>query len=117
MLGCGLSLLLGLVNRGLGRDGGIPQGCPLSMMFIVALYLPWCKYLAAQESVEPQLYADNLKSVSRDPCVLLRAAGFTTGNVRLVGQERAPSKRVLMSTSRVTRRDMRDWVLTDGGDK
>ena len=24
------------------RDGGIPQGCPLSMMFIVALYLPWC---------------------------------------------------------------------------
>ena len=29
------------------RDGGIPQGCSLSMMFIVALYLPWCKYLAA----------------------------------------------------------------------
>ena len=23
------------------RDGGIPQGCPLSMMFIVALYLPF----------------------------------------------------------------------------
>ena len=22
------------------RDGGIPQGCPLSMVFIVALYLP-----------------------------------------------------------------------------
>ena len=29
------------------RDGGIPQGCPLSVMFIVALYLPWCRYLAA----------------------------------------------------------------------
>ena len=29
------------------RIGGIPQGCPLSMMFIVALYLPWCRYLAA----------------------------------------------------------------------
>ena len=27
------------------RDAGIPQGCPLSMMFIVALYLPWCRYL------------------------------------------------------------------------
>ena len=24
------------------RDGGIPQGCPLSMIFIVALYVPWC---------------------------------------------------------------------------
>ena len=36
------------LSAGLGepwiRDGGIPQGCPLSMMFIVALYLPWCRY-------------------------------------------------------------------------
>ena len=35
------------------RDGGIPHGCPLSMMFIVALYLPWCWYLAAQEGLNP----------------------------------------------------------------
>ena len=27
------------------RDGEIPQGCPLSMVFIVALYLPWCRHL------------------------------------------------------------------------
>ena len=27
------------------RDGGIPQGCPLSMVFIVALYAPWCRLL------------------------------------------------------------------------
>ena len=40
------------------RDGGIPQGCPLSMMFIVALYLPWCRYLGAQCGVPPQIYAD-----------------------------------------------------------
>ena len=26
----------------------VPHGCPLSIMFIVALYLPWCRYLAAQ---------------------------------------------------------------------
>ena len=99
------------------RDGGIPEGCPLSMMFTVALYLPWCGYLAAQEGVEPQLYADNLKCVSRDPDFLLRAAGFTTGYVRLVGQERAPSKCVLMSTSRIVRSDMRGWIVTDEGDK
>ena len=49
------------------RDGGIPQGCPLGMMFIVALYLPWCRYLSAQVGVEPQLYADNLKCASKDP--------------------------------------------------
>ena len=37
------------------------------MMFIVALYLPWCRYLAAHGRVQPQLYADNLKCVSKDP--------------------------------------------------
>ena len=68
------------------RDGGIPQGCPWSMMFIVALYLPWCRYLSAQVGVRPQLYADNLKCVSQDPGLLLHAARFTTGYVRLVGQ-------------------------------
>ena len=99
------------------RDGGIPQRCPLSMMFIVALYLPWCRYLAPQEWVEPQLYADSLKCVSRDPGVLLRAARSTTGYVRLVGQEPAPSKCVLMSTSKTVRNDFRGWIVTDEGDK
>ena len=84
------------------------------MMFIVALHLPCCRYLAAHEGVQ---YADNLKCVSRDPNLLLRAARFTTGYVRLVGQELAPSKFVLLSTSRVVRKDLRDWVLSQEGDK
>ena len=46
--------------------------------------------------VQPQLYADNLKCVSRDPDLLLNAARFTTGYVRLVGQEPAPSKCVFL---------------------
>ena len=103
------------LGTGLGepwtRDGGIPQGCALSMVFIVALYLPWCRYLAAQVGVQPQLYADNLKCVSRDPDLLLNAAWFTTGYVWLVGQEPAPSKCVLLSTSWVVRKDMKDRVL------
>ena len=107
------------------RDGGIPQGCPLSMMFIVALYLPWCHYLAAhgegrgrgEGGGQPQLYADNLKCVSRDPDLLLHAARFTTGYVRLVGQEPPTSKCVLLSTSREVRKDMKKWVLSLEGDK
>ena len=67
-------------------------------MFIVALYLPWCRYLDAQYGVSPQLYADNLKCVSRDSDLLLRAARFTTGYVRLVGQEPAPSKCVFLGS-------------------
>ena len=43
---------------GLGElwwDGGIPQGCPLSMVYIVALYVPWCRHLESLPDVEPQL--------------------------------------------------------------
>ena len=87
------------------------------MMFIVALYLPWCRYLAAQVGVQPQLCADNLKCLSRNPDLLLSAARFTTQYVRLVGQEPAPSKCVLLSTSREVRKDMKDWVLSQDGDR
>ena len=55
-------------------------------MFIVALYLAWCRYLSAQVGVRPQLYADNLKCLSGSPDLLLHAARFTTGYVRLVGR-------------------------------
>ena len=51
-----------------------------------------------------------LECVSPIPEVLLDAARFTTGYVRMVGQELAPKKFVLMSmmsTSRATRADMR----------
>ena len=99
------------------RVGRIPQGCPLSMMFTVALYLPWCRYLAAHEGVQPQFFADNLKCVSRDLDLLLSAARFTTRYVRLVGQEPAPGKCVLLSTSGEVRKDMKDWVLSQDGDR
>ena len=89
----------------------------MSKMFIVALYLPWCRYLSAQVGVAPQLYADNLKCVSRDPDLLLSAARLTTGYVRLVSQEPAPCKCVLLSTSRDVRKDMGAWVLSQEGDR
>ena len=56
-----------------------------------------------------------ISSVTRDPEVLLGAARFTTGFVRLVGQEPAPSECVLMNTSRAVRSDMRGWVVSDEG--
>ena len=49
--------------------------------------------------------------------MLLRAARFTSGYVRLVGQEPAPGKCVLLSTSREVRKEMKDWVLSHDGDK
>ena len=49
------------------RDGGIPQCCPLSMVFIVALYVPWCRRLESLPDIKPQLYADNLKCSAARP--------------------------------------------------
>ena len=43
-------------------------GC-VSSLLLGLVYLPWRRHLAAQEGVEPQLHADNLKCVSRDPGV------------------------------------------------
>ena len=90
MSGCGLSLLLVLVRHGLEMRVFL-RGALLGMMFIVALYLPWCRSLAAQVGVQPHLYSDNLKCLSGDPGLLWRADRFTTGYVRLVVQEPAPS--------------------------
>ena len=95
------------------RDGGIPQGCPLSMVFIVALYVPWCRQLESLPDVKPQLYADNLKC---SPRALFESAYFTARYVRSVGQDVSPGKCVLLSTSRGVRRAMKLWdVSGDGG--
>ena len=66
--------------------------------------------------VTPQLYADNLKCVSSRPEQLFRAAQFTYAYVRLVGQEPAPSKCILMSKSAAVRRDMKAWVISGEGE-
>ena len=87
----GSSLPVVLVHLGPGM-GAFLTGCPLSMIFIVALYLPWCKALESIPGVRPQLYADNLKCVSGSPAALLSAARFTKMYICLVGQKAAPQE-------------------------
>ena len=41
------------------RGGGVPRGCPLSIVFTVALNLPWCRHLDGLRDVRPQLRDDN----------------------------------------------------------
>ena len=59
------------------RDGGSPQGCPLIMVFIVALYVPWCRHLESLPDVQPQLYPDNLECCAERPGALVDSARFT----------------------------------------
>ena len=97
------------------RDGGISQGCLLSMVFIVALYVPRCRHLEVMPDVKPQLCADNLKCSAERPGVLLDAAGFTSRYVRAVGQDVSPGKCVLLSTSKSVRRAMKLWDISGYG--
>ena len=86
------------------------------MVFIVALYVPWCRHLESLPDVKPQLYADNLKCSASRPRALFESAYFTARYVRSVGQDVSPVKCVLLTTSRAVRRAMklRD-VSGDGG--
>ena len=97
------------------RDGGVPQSCPLSMVFIVALYVPWCRHLEGMPVIEPQLFADNLKCSAECPNALLGAARFTAQYVRSVGQDVSPGKCVLLSTSKSVRRAMKLWNTSGDG--
>ena len=98
------------------RDGGIPQGCPLSMVFIVALYVPWCRHLDSLLDVKPQLYADNLKCGAERPRVLFESARFTAQYVPSIGQDVSPGKCILLSTSKSVRKSMKLWDISgDGG--
>ena len=49
------------------RDGGFAQGCPLSMVFVVALYVPRRCHPEALPDVKPQLCADNPKCSAERP--------------------------------------------------
>ena len=66
------------------------------MIFIVALYVSWCRYLKSMPDVKPQLYADNLKCSAERPGALFDVS---------------PGKCVLLSTSKAVRRALKLWDI------
>ena len=48
----------------------------MSMVFIVALYVPWCRHLESLPDVKPQLYADNLKCSAARQRAIFESAHF-----------------------------------------
>ena len=97
------------------RDGCIPQGCPLNMVFTVSLYVPWCRYFESPTDVKPQLYADNFKCSAQCPNALFDAARFTARYVRAVGHDVSPGKCVLLSTSKSVRKAMKLCDISGNG--
>ena len=109
-----------MLAAGLGqpwtRDGGIPQGCPLSMMFMSC-------------SLSSLPVGTLVLSVGSRPTFMLIILSVCLGTLtcfcgRLdlplvmfgwLVEETAPSKCVLLSTSKSVRAEMRGWVLSDEG--
>ena len=88
----------------------------MSMIFIVALYVPWCHHLDLLPDVKPQLYADNLKCSAARPRALFESARFIAQYVRSVGQDVSPGKCVLLNTTKTVRKAMKLWDISgDGG--
>ena len=86
------------------------------MVFVVALYVPWCRHLESLPDVKPELYAANLKCSAERPGALFDSARFTVRYVRSVCQDVSPGKCVLLSTSTSVRKAMKLWdVFGDGG--
>ena len=85
------------------------------MVFIVAMYVPWCRRLEAMPAIKPQLYAENLKCSAVCPSALFGAARFTAQYVRSVGQDVSPWKCVLLSTSKAVRGSMKLWDVSGDG--
>ena len=115
MFGFGLSWLLDWASPGPGMEG-IPQGMSFEHDVYCCLVFALVSVSGCSGGSMASAVCSIILSVLQGtPGLLLHAARFTTGYVRLVGQEPAPSKCVLVSTSRVVRSDMRGWVVTDEG--
>ena len=69
------------------------------MMFTVALYLPMCRYLEERDGVQPQLYAVNLKCVSRILMYCLMLPGSPLGMYGWLGRSLRQNMRVDEYTS------------------
>ena len=114
--GFGLSFLVGLVRAGLEME--VSHRVVLLVWYSsLPCTFPGVGIWSLAGGLNRSLYADNLKCVSSDDDDLLEAARFTNTYIRLVGQAPAPSKCILLSTSAVVRGLMKDWVLSDAGDK
>ena len=85
------------------------------MVFVVALYVPWCRRPEALPLVGPQLYADNLKCGSVYPRALNGAARITVQYVRAVGRDVSPGKCILLSTGNAVTRSMNSWGVSSDG--
>ena len=118
---------LSVVNNISGHVGlahahpcGIPQGCPLSMSVIGLLFRPWIVRMQQigrghEAQVQPRVLADDILITATGPeqvPAFCEAYDATIEYVSDMGGRMAPDKSLLVSTSRIIRKKMRDYTWT-----
>ena len=73
-------MLLGCIGMPFRFACSIPQGCPLSMLFVSLLLRPWL-VMVAQMGVQPRALADDLLIVATGPDSLVRFANAFQASV------------------------------------
>jgi len=104
--------ILGGLGKGYHRECGIPQGCPLSMMFLALLLRPWCIALEAK-MVVPRILADDLMAFAegRTHCNrIVDAINFTHKYLHDMGAVVAPTKSYIFSSDKGTRKFLTTFV-------
>ena len=90
---------------------GIPQGCPLSMLMVAFMFRPWVNMVKTLGGV-PRVLADDILVAAHGPAHLQTfASAFhsTLCYIQDIGATIAPDKSFLISTNRVTRKQLRCW--------
>ena len=65
--------------------------CLLSMVCIVALFVPCSRRMEEEGGITPQLYADNVKCSSYEPDTLRAGARFAVGHVKTIQKKLLPA--------------------------
>ena len=99
---------------GLDLGWGIAHGFLISMVFMVALYVPWCRHLEGLQGATMQLHADNSKCTSHDADDILLATQYTGAYVKVVGRKLVLAS-LLLSAPRASRRRLKAWHDSSAG--
>ena len=103
----------GCIRKAHTRKCGIPQGCPLSMMFVALHMRPWLQQM--KQDITAKILADDVILVAKGEHMLKtfsHALEKTQTNLHDMGAKVAPTKSFNFSSSKVGRKWLADttWI-------
>ena len=94
------------------KPTSIPQGCPLSMVFIALLMVPWTKMVEAAGAI-PRVLADDILVITQgpDPITQFKTVFDSTHQyLQDIGAKIAPDKSAVFASDPKHRRDLKKHI-------